>query len=135
MNGERDLRRLLVRMRPQLLPGVYVFATVPVAQPLNELQPFATVLEDEGLTVVLRRQEADQAGLTYDYLAARITLWIHSDLAAVGLTAAISSALASAGISCNVLAGFHHDHLFVPHDRAPEALRLLEQLASDSTLS
>lgn len=134
MNGERDLRRLLVGMRPQLLPEVYVFATVPVAQPL-QLQPFATVLEDEGLTVVLTRQEADQAGLTYDYLAARITLWIHSDLAAVGLTAAISSALASAGISCNVLAGFHHDHLFVPHDRAPEALRLLEQLASDSAIS
>ena len=132
MSGQRDLRPLIAGMRPDLVPGVYVFTTVPDEVAPRQLRPFATVREDEGLTLVLTQQEADRAGLRYDYLAARITLRVHSDLAAVGLTAAVSSALASAGISCNVIAGHHHDHLLVPHDRSLEALRLLEQLASDS---
>ena len=131
MSGQRDLPRLLAGMRPELLPGVFVFTTVPDGRAPEQLQPFASVREDEGLTLVLTQQEADQAGLRYDYLAARITLRVLSDLAAVGLTAAVSSALASAGISCNVIAGHHHDHLFVPQDRSLQALRLLEQLASD----
>ncbi len=92
------------------------------------MQPFATVADSEGLTLVLTREQADSAGLPYDYLAARITLRVHSDLAAVGLTAAVSSALAAAGISCNVLAGYHHDHLLIPAERAQEALHILEQL-------
>lgn len=77
------------------------------------LEPFATVDEDEGLTLVLARSQADRAGLAYGYLAARVTLQIHSVLAAVGLTAALSTRLAEAGISCNVIAGYHHDHLLV----------------------
>ena len=132
MSAQRELPRLLTGMRPELLPGVFVFTSAPHDLAPEHLQPFATVREDEGLTLVLTQQEADQAGLRYDYLAARITLRVHSDLAAVGLTAAVSHALATAGISCNVIAGLHHDHLFVPQDRSHEALRLLEQLASDS---
>lgn len=132
MSGQRDLHQLIAGMRPELLPGVYVFTTVPDETVPGQLRAFATVREDEGLTLVLTQQEADQAGLRYDYLAARTTLRLHTDLAAVGLTAAVSGALASAGISCNVIAGHHHDHLLVPSDRALEALRLLDQLASDS---
>ncbi|MFF0630835.1 ACT domain-containing protein [Streptomyces sp. NPDC004296] len=84
--------------------------------------------EEEGLTLVLDRQDADQAGLTYDYVASWITLRVHSSLEAVGLTAVFAEALAQAGLSCNVVAGFHHDHLFVPHADAPRALAALEQL-------
>jgi hypothetical protein len=86
------------------------------------------VAEDEGLTLVVTQAEADRLGLAYDYVAARITLRVHSDPAAVGMTAAFSRALADAGLSCNVVAGYFHDHLLVPWDRADEALRLLEGL-------
>jgi hypothetical protein len=105
-----------------------VFTTVPGVEVPLGLAPFATVREDEGLTLVVHRDDADRAGLSYDFLAARITLLVHSDLAAVGLTAAVSTALTGAGISCNVLAGYHHDHLFVAEDDAERALSVLEDL-------
>ena len=76
----------------------------------------------------ITRAQADRLGLPYGYVAARITLTIGSDLAAVGLTAEVSRVLAAAGISCNVIAGLHHDHLFVDAARGSEALRLLERL-------
>ena len=88
--------------------------------------------EAEGLTLVLPRETADAHGLSYDYVAAWITLQVHSSLAAVGLTASFSAALAQAGISCNVVAGFHHDHLFVPSERAERALSTLRALAASS---
>ena len=62
------------------------------------------------------------------FRAAWITLEVHSDLNAVGLTAAVSGALARAGISCNVVAAACHDHLFVPVEAAPAALACLESL-------
>ena len=62
------------------------------------------------------------------FRSAWITLRVHSDLAAVGLTAAFARALADAGIACNVVAGVHHDHLFVPADRAGDALAALRAL-------
>ncbi len=128
MAGERDLQRLLRGMAPRREPGTYVFTTVPGPDAPPGLAPFATVREDEALTLVVRREEADRAGLPYHYLAARITLLVHSDLAAVGLTAAVSTALTGAGISCNVLAGYHHDHLFVAEDDADRALSVLQDL-------
>ena len=77
---------------------------------------------------MLTEDDAQAAGLAYDYVAAWITLLVNSTLEEVGLTAAFSAQLAAAGISCNVVAGFHHDHLFVPHDRAAEAIALLEAI-------
>jgi hypothetical protein len=104
----------------------YVFVTVP--EPPPGLEPFAVIREDEGTTLVLTRDQADRAGLRYDYTAARVTLKINSSLSAVGLTAAVSRVLADAGISCNVIAGFAHDHLFVDWDRGPKAVALLRRL-------
>jgi uncharacterized protein len=89
----------------------------------------ATVREDEGLTVVLPRERADELGLKYHFVAAWLTLRLQSALGGVGLTALVSRGLADAGIACNVLAGYHHDHLLVPADRADEALALLRQIA------
>lgn len=132
MSGERDLDTLLATMRPKLVPGLLVVTRLAGTRPPPDLHPFATVQEEEGLTLVLSREEADAAGLGYDLLTALITLRVHSDLAAVGLTAAVSGRLAEAGISCNVIAGYAHDHLLVPHDRADEALDLLEGLAAAS---
>jgi hypothetical protein len=93
------------------------------------VQPVVTVTEPEGRTLVLPQHEADAAGLGYDYVAGWITLRVNSALDAVGLTAAVAGELARAGLSCNVIAGYHHDHLFVPHDRSAEAVTVLEALA------
>ncbi|MFF8846292.1 ACT domain-containing protein [Streptomyces sp. NPDC015127] len=131
MTGESDLRKLLSGMRPELNPGRYVFTTAEGGVP-SGLTPVVTVAESEGLTLVVRREEADAAGMAYDYVAGWITLRVHSALAAVGLTAAVSRELAEAGLSCNVIAGFHHDHLFVPYEHAEQAVSLLEDLARRS---
>jgi hypothetical protein len=131
MTGESDLRKLLSGMRPQLNPGRYVFATTQGGIPPGTT-PVATVAEEEGLTLVLRQEEADAAGLPYGYVAGWITLRVHSALEAVGLTAAFARELADAGLSCNVVAGFHHDHLFVPYESAARAVAVLEDLARRS---
>ncbi|MEU6985735.1 ACT domain-containing protein [Streptomyces sp. NPDC046324] len=128
MSAERDLTRLVAGMRPELNPGRYVFTTVDGPAPAG-VAPVVTVAESEGLTLVVRQEEADAAGLAYDYVAAWITLRVHSALDAVGLTAAVARELARAGLSCNVVAGFHHDHLFVEHARAEQALAALKDLA------
>ncbi|WP_434587511.1 ACT domain-containing protein [Streptomyces sp. A5-4] len=131
MSGERELKKLLSGMRPELNPGRYVFTTVAGGVPPG-LTPVVTVTEPEGLTLVVRKEDADAANLPYGYEAGWITLRVHSALEAVGLTAAVSRELAGAGVSCNVVAGFHHDHLFVPHELAAGAVALLEGLAERS---
>ncbi|MFJ7203501.1 ACT domain-containing protein [Streptomyces sp. NPDC098789] len=132
MSGESDLRKLLSGMRPELNEGRYVFCTVPGPAAPAGVTPVATVLESEGLTLVLRQEEADGAALPYDYVAGWITLRVHSALDAVGLTGAFAAALAAHGLSCNVIAGYHHDHLFVAVERAAEAVAVLEALAAES---
>lgn len=131
MTGESDLHRLLSGMRPQLNPGRYVFTTVQGEIP-SGVTPVVTVAEQEALTLILRQEEADAAGLAYDYVAGWITLRVHSALEAVGLTAAFARELAELGLSCNVVAGYHHDHLFVPHEHAARAVAALEDLARRS---
>ncbi|MFD3925427.1 ACT domain-containing protein [Streptomyces sp. NPDC058614] len=131
MSGEADLQKLLSSMSPELRPGRYVFTVAEAGIPAG-VTPVVTVAEQEGLTLVVRLEEADTAGLAYDYVAGWITLRVHSALDAVGLTAAVAQELAAAGLSCNVVAGFHHDHLFVPHERAAEAVTVLEDLARRS---
>lgn len=132
MSGETNLANLLRSMTPQLNPGQYVFCCVPVDHDCSALQAIASLREAEGLSLVLTRESADAHGLHYDYVAAWITLQVHSSLAAVGLTASFSAALAQAGISCNVVAGFHHDHLFVPSDSTEQALSTLRALSAAS---
>jgi hypothetical protein len=120
----RKVDTVRMGLQPELQPGEYVFVTVPEGVPLG-VAPVATVVEPEGLTLVLTREDADSAGLAYDYVAGWITLGVQTTLQQVGLTASFAGRLAEAGISCNVVAGFHHDHLFVPRDRADEAVVLL----------
>ncbi|WP_250290505.1 ACT domain-containing protein [Streptomyces atroolivaceus] len=132
MRGERDLRTLLHGMRPELRPGRYVYVTVPGGDVPRSVTPVVTVSEQEGLTLVVQEAQAVAAGLDHHFVAGWITLRVHSALEAVGLTAAVSLALTDVGISCNVVAGFHHDHLFVPYARAAEAVRVLEALAAES---
>ncbi|MEV0026547.1 ACT domain-containing protein [Streptomyces atroolivaceus] len=132
MKGERDLRTLLHGLRPELRPGRYVYVTLPGGDVPRSVTPVVTVSEQEGLTLVVQEAQAVAAGLDHHFVAGWITLRVHSALEAVGLTAAVSLALTDAGISCNVVAGFHHDHLFVPYARAAEAVQVLEALAAES---
>jgi len=131
MGGERNLSRLLETLSPVQRPGRFVFT--PVRQPVPDLDVIAMVQEPEGTTIVVGQDAADSHGLTYDFVAAMITLEVESALDAVGLTAAVTSSLAGAGISCNVIAGYHHDHLFVPFDRVDEALTVLQNLSGVTT--
>ncbi len=123
-----DLDELIRTMRPELLGGEYVFCTVSGSAVPVGLEPVATVRETEGLTLVLPAAAADAAGLPGVFRCRRITLRVRSALAAVGLTAAVSTALARDGIPCNVLAGFNHDHLFVPAEDAERAMAALTAL-------
>lgn len=128
MSSVRDLSLLLEQMKPVLQPGAFVFTTSSEPQPTWAASAVAIVKEPEGITYVLPQALADEEHIAYDFVADWIMLTVHSDLEAVGLTAAVSTALADAGISCNVVAGFYHDHLFVPKDKQSAALKALQQL-------
>ena len=130
MAGETDLAKLLATMSPVLFPQTYVYCTVAYRDVprYQALEPLATYREDEGLTLVLARSDADEAGLDYGPLLRRITLNVHSALEAVGLTAAVSAALTREGISANVIAAYYHDHIFVPEADAERALAALRAL-------
>ena len=130
MTGEEDLDTLLVLLQPSLMLGDFVFCTAANLKygDFAELQPLASYQEEEGLTLVLSKQSADVAGLAYDSVFNCIILMVHSSLEAVGLTAAVSGKLAANGISANVIAAYHHDHVFVPKNKAQQALQLLTEL-------
>lgn len=120
-----ELGALVRGMRPVLHDGVYVFATLPSAMDPASVDAVATIREREGWTVVVEESEAGRAGLAVLFRAAWITLSVDSDLHAVGFTAAFAAVLAEAGIACNVIAGAHHDHVFVPVELAQPALARL----------
>lgn len=130
MAGETSLATLLLSMSPQLNDGEYVFCSLPDRSLLQDCEVLGSFREREGLTVILPRQQAERLGLGFDYVAAWITLNVHSALEAVGLTAAFAGALGKAGISCNVIAGYYHDHLFVGQADAGRAMQVLQQLAA-----
>ena len=123
-----DLELLLGSMEPVLNPGRYVFATVPTGKSLPAMDIVASIREAEGLSVIVATDVARQEGLASAFPCAWITLQVHSDLAAVGLTASFAAALSTAGISCNVVAGMNHDHLFVPSAMAETAMAVLRNL-------
>jgi hypothetical protein len=132
MAGETSLATLLRSMSPQLNAGEYVFCTLRDGQMPTGVEIIGSVREQEGLTVILQRSYAEQAGFSFDYVAAWITLNVHSALEAVGLTAAFATALGQAGISCNVIAGYYHDHLFVAQADAERAMDVLRNLAANA---
>lgn len=133
MTGETDLKTLLASMTPELLAGTYVFVTLPPGIPQPEgVEPVMIFREREGVTLIVTEDAASAAGLTASFRCRMITLNIHSSLEAVGFLAAITIRLAAAGMGVNPVSAFYHDHLFVPADRAEEAMELLRQLARDS---
>jgi hypothetical protein len=129
MPGEMNLDRLLREMKPELNAGQYVFCTLNSKDDLDTLKPLSMFREREGVTVVLPKEQADKLSLSYSSVSAWITLTVHSALEAVGLTAVVSQNLAKAGISCNIIAGYYHDHLFVPVHEAERALVILQNIS------
>ena len=129
--GETRLASLIASMQPELNDGVFVFATLRQGDRLPAgLVPIMTFRESEGLTLIVRQDEAEAAGLAGAFRCRWITLTVHSSLEAVGFLAAITACLADAGISCNTVSAFHHDHLFVPENRSGEVIELLTALGS-----
>ncbi|MEM8704095.1 MAG: ACT domain-containing protein [Pseudomonadota bacterium] len=131
MTGETDLKTLIAQMRPMLDPEPYVFCTFAnrTFQDLVEYEAIGLFAETEGTTAILPVERARELGLADAEWFRRITLTVHSSLEAVGLTAAIAEALTREGISANVVAAYFHDHVFVPADRADEAMEALRKLA------
>ncbi|AQP48807.1 hypothetical protein BW730_16170 [Tessaracoccus aquimaris] len=124
MAGQTDLDTLLSDLRPTRRPGEFVYVTT--SRPIDAE---ARIVEREAVTLILERAVADREGLEYEGSYAWLTLEVHSSLEAVGLTAAVSRTLADAGVPCNMLAGYYHDHALVPSDRADEALAALRRLS------
>ena len=125
-NGEMDLAKLLATMTPVLADGIYGFATVD-EMPAN-VEPLMTFRETEGITLILPWDAAGDVVL--EFPCRMITLNVHSALEAVGFIAAIATRLAAAGMGVNPVAGFYHDHLFVPADRAQDAMAILQEIAT-----
>lgn len=131
MSGITDLNVLIRNMAPILNDGEYVFLQI---DDLNEIDRHLTLFEfkeQEGYTVVISKELADQQGFQYDFTASWITLSVNSSLEAVGLTAAFSKALSGHGISCNVVAAFSHDHIFVSKNNAQKAIKVLQKLSEN----
>ncbi|HVO99176.1 MAG TPA: ACT domain-containing protein [Bryobacteraceae bacterium] len=121
-------------MDPVLNPGVFVFASVKPGVAIEPEFILASIKEPEGLSVVMNEADAQHRNLEPLFRCAWITLSLNSDLHSVGLTAAFAAALASAGISCNVIAGAYHDHIFVPAQMAEQAMRELHSLQARASI-
>ena len=130
MSGEQDLDVLLASMEPVLVDGVYVFATTDTVP--AGLAPRMVFQEAEGTTLIYLRHEAEAQGLDFAFPSRMITLNIHSSLDAVGFMARIATELAKAEMGVNPVAGFYHDHIFIPDGREEDALRILRQIAASA---
>ena len=114
MSGEKNQFRLQQMMAPELRPETYVYCTFPDQGVPIGLDPICTFREAEGLTAIVEQSQAVRANVKHIFEARLITLTVHSSLEAIGFLALISTHLAKAGIPCNAVAAFHHDHLFIP---------------------
>lgn len=129
MTGEKDISKLLKTLKPKHNTGDFVFCSTKDFEIINSIDPVLVFKEEEGYTLILHKQSADDLKLDYSFVAAWITLTVHSSLEAVGLTAAFSKALSDNGISCNVVAAYYHDHIFVDKKDAEKAMNVLTELS------
>ena len=130
MEGEKDLEKLLKTMKPSLNEGDYVFCIINDITTIESSDIIMFFREQEGFTVIIKKELADSLKLEYSFVASWITLTVHSSLEAVGLTAAFSKALSQEGISCNVVAAFYHDHIFVGKNDTDKAMKILNRFAN-----
>jgi hypothetical protein len=132
--GELNLAVLLRDIKSELREGIFVFCAIAEDTKIPAtIHPLLTFREQEGTTLVLRREEAESAALSYQFSSRLITLTVHSSLDAVGFLAAVTARLAEAGIAVNAVSAFYHDHLFVPESRAEEAFGLLQNMSASES--
>ncbi|SHG45956.1 ACT domain-containing protein [Flagellimonas flava] len=129
MTGETNLSKLIAGMDPIVNEGEYVFVSVSNYNGIHSGDVICGFREKEGTTLIIKRDKAIELGLSFEFVASWITLQIHSALDAVGLTAAFSGELAKFGISCNVVAGYYHDHIFVDQKDTKKTVKTLKRLA------
>lgn len=129
MPGESNLNILLKTMKPKLNRGEFVFCMVPDVTSVGLQDTLLIFREEESLTIIVPKETADRLHLDYSFVSSWITLTVHSSLEAVGLTAAFSKALSDNGISCNVVAAYYHDHIFVDKKDADKAMAVLNKLS------
>jgi len=122
----KDLNTLIKSMKPRLVSGEFVFCTIKESALFSlNVKPLLIFREKEGISLIIKKKEAEKYDLSYKGVWALITLDVYSDLQAVGFLAKISTELAKKKISINTVSGYHHDHLFVPFDRSNEAIQIL----------
>ncbi len=131
MSGETNLTTLIRNMSPVLQTGEFVFSTVKNTDHIPREDSIGEFKEPEGVTIIIDRKKAEHLNLSYEYIASWITLEIHSSLDAVGLTAIFSAELAKHKISCNVIAGYYHDHIFVDKKDENKAITVLKKLSEN----
>ena len=126
----KGTRKMIANMTPVLQPGVFVFCAMLNRDDTGHAmgKAKAMFIEDEGLSLILPKAEADTLGLSYDTSMRQITLMVFSSVSGVGLTAAVAKALAKERIPANVVAATHHDHIFVPSKHADKAIKILRAL-------
>jgi len=129
MAGETDLTILLESLEPSLNLGSYVFISLKDINEILREDILFEFKEAEGITILLSKDKADKYNLDYEFVASWITLKVHSALDAVGLTAAVSSALTKHNISCNVVAAYYHDHIFVRKKDTKKAMEVLSEFS------
>ena len=129
-----DMTEMVANMSPILQPETFVFCSTFSNEDNSEAIKVAKAMihEDEGMSLILERSDAVSLGYIFDSTLRQITLMVYSSLEGVGLTSAVSSALAQRGIACNMVAGMHHDHLFVPARRANDAVKALLELQEEA---
>ena len=131
MSAERDLDTLQRHLSPRLHTETFVYCSFPDFRLPPGLDPLCTFREDEGLTAIVEQGAADRADIPHVFKARMITLTVNSSLEAIGLLASVATRLADAGIPCNAVAAYHHDHLFVPAELGEHALSVLLGIASN----
>ena len=130
--AESDLSTLLATLSLKRHDGVWRFESIPSDQAswaelvhLRNVKNIAMLFQEtEGLTVITGAEDDTPAENQWAWLE----LSVFSDLQAVGFLAKVAEALSLANIPCNAVAAFHHDHIFVPLERANDAIEAIEAL-------
>ncbi len=127
-----DLNVLIKNMKPKIALAEYVFCVVSEAKfRLMNIKPICTFREREGVTAIIDKASADSNGIHYTGTWKLISISIYSDLHSIGFLAAITAKLAEAGISVNIVSAYHHDHLFVPLEKAQACMQLLKKMSEE----